>query len=645
MTSSVTVTVTSDTLADALAALGLQGGTGTGTGTGTGGTGGGTTTPPVILQQSDFTAAVPLNYVGGTGPDQITFMLNSGGTNSFNVLFNGHVVAEALTPAAGGNISYTINGTFGAPAAAGTDTLTWTPAGGSGLSGMVMLSASYLSTTYTSGALWFDVPVAASADYSGWSQARVWDQAGVAFGAGFAPTGTGTGGTGGGGTGTGNPPPTTDSTISGATINTAATPPAILSAMAALVPSGGTLQLPAGTFVGTTAFGAGTLTGAGPGQTIINALGRVGGLTQGKGIIVPTAPGMTISNMTIEGATTSDLNGAGIRDAGDSIGFSLNNVEVTGNQNGILTFASNINITNCNFHDNGANLANTGQTFSVHEMYIGEHGDPTKLAMISGTNVTVGAGSTHAIHCRIPANIFGGTWIGNKNTDPNGFGGSVFDFPNMGNISITDVTCEQHGGGGNNVFLSYGMEAADSLVVVNNTVTDGFTLTLTNWLFKDFTGTGGFILCGSGSWTVPGLTSPVVPSAIAKLVLVNCKFDPTNSGGKAPTIQGFASVVGTITSNAATPPPPTVSPDKTIITIASGGSVVTAAGTWTFGAARAGNTDLNIVLNGTPVAGYASVMEVANGGQLYVQTAAGLWFLWNTSTSAFVQQTTTPTGL
>ena len=79
----------------------------------------------------------------------------------------------------------------------------------------------------------------------------------------------------------------------------------------------------------------------------------------------------------------------------------------------------------------------------------------------------------------------------------------------------------------------------------------------------------------------------------------------------------------------APPPPPGISPDGTKSAAPNGLALVTAAGTWTWGAAAVGRPGENqINLNGVYAPGIGSLMEVANGGKLYVETAAASWFVW-----------------
>jgi hypothetical protein len=70
------------------------------------------------------------------------------------------------------------------------------------------------------------------------------------------------------------------------------------------------------------------------------------------------------------------------------------------------------------------------------------------------------------------------------------------------------------------------------------------------------------------------------------------------------------------------------SPDGTTITVASGGHLVTAAGTWTFGTAVANGGNVIMLNNQLPAAGGAGVkLEVANGGKMYVLNTYSQWWV------------------
>jgi hypothetical protein len=78
-----------------------------------------------------------------------------------------------------------------------------------------------------------------------------------------------------------------------------------------------------------------------------------------------------------------------------------------------------------------------------------------------------------------------------------------------------------------------------------------------------------------------------------------------------------------------------VSPDGSTLIVTqahAGGTLVTVAGTWNFGAVYpvspvyGGNA---VLLNGRGTGGWATLLEVANGGQLYAQAVDGSWWRWN----------------
>ena len=80
-------------------------------------------------------------------------------------------------------------------------------------------------------------------------------------------------------------------------------------------------------------------------------------------------------------------------------------------------------------------------------------------------------------------------------------------------------------------------------------------------------------------------------------------------------------------------PAATVSPDGSVLTPTSGGSLVTAAGTWTFGTGPDAYGDYQILLNGSEV-GLGLYLEVDNGGQMYMADVAGPsdWWVWQNDT-------------
>ncbi|HEY4173602.1 MAG TPA: hypothetical protein VGM42_11295 [Rhodopila sp.] len=316
-------------------------------------------------------------------------------------------------------------------------------------------------------------------------------------------------------------PAATASVISGATINETGAVAAPLATLLTDTPAAGTLVLPAGTFVGSGGIpNAGAITGAGIGKTVITTADFP--VYQNKGVLVPNVAGVTISNMTISGAQIAASlgnNAAGIRDNGAGIGFTATNVEITECQDGVLTFPSNVTMTGCSTHGNGA-----GDGFT-HELYFG--GDTTNTVTLTNHASACGAGATHALKSRAgTTTVSGGSFTGSSDTTGN-IGGSVVDIPDAGVFSMSGATLIVSKGAANTLFFGYGMESALNAAV-------GLTATFTNCVFTDNSGSGGQIQAGPSNPT-------------AELVLTGCAY----TGSVAPQISGFAKVTGTITKAAA----------------------------------------------------------------------------------------------
>lgn len=93
--------------------------------------------------------------------------------------------------------------------------------------------------------------------------------------------------------------------------------------------------------------------------------------------------------------------------------------------------------------------------------------------------------------------------------------------------------------------------------------------------------------------------------------------------------QGGASANATFAFTVTATAPATVSADGTKSAAPSGVALVTKDGKWTWGVAEPSRPgEYDSVLNGG-ANGIGSLMEVAKGGQLYVATASGYWFVWN----------------
>ena len=309
------------------------------------------------------------------------------------------------------------------------------------------------------------------------------------------------------------------SVITGALLNGAAAAPGTLAALTALVPSGGTLTLPAGTFSGTAPVPvACTIAGAGMGKTIIDCTGLRP--SYGKATLLPLVPGVVIEDMTVRGAAvdaTSGMNAAGVRDNGPGIGFTLTRVESTGNQNGVLTFPSNVTLNQCSIHDNGsASLAN-GQS-ATHELYFG--GAPGTVVTINGCTVSTGTLATHALKSRAGTTVVNGSTLTAGQADGGTVSGSAIDIPDGGDFTMTGGSVTLRAGAANTMLLGYGLESASNLAA-------GAAVKLS-----------GVALNGGGQATEiqNGAGIPTATLALASVTAV----------GTVPTIAGFASVVGAI---------------------------------------------------------------------------------------------------
>jgi hypothetical protein len=314
----------------------------------------------------------------------------------------------------------------------------------------------------------------------------------------------------------------TPTDIAGAAINGTPAAAGPLDKLIAATPAHGTLMLPAGTILGTAAvLNAITITGTGAGKTVMTCAGLEP--TADKAILVPHVDGVKVSGLTLRGAQISaDLgnNAAGIRDSGTSgASYTLTGVEITGNQDGILTNAGNWTLSNCTVHANGAGDGLT------HELYFNDD-NASNVVRLTSCTVTQGLKSTHAVKSRAgTTHIVGGTYATGGNPDDQ-ISGTLLDFPNGGIVNISGAKLIVKPSSAVFGFLGYAMEGTGA---ANSAV--GTTVTLTNCVLTDQTGTGGYIANGT---TVPN----------ARLVLSGCTY----TGSVPPKITGFGTVIGAITA-------------------------------------------------------------------------------------------------
>jgi hypothetical protein len=154
-----------------------------------------------------------------------------------------------------------------------------------------------------------------------------------------------------------------------------------------------------------------------------------------------------------------------------------------------------------------------------------------------------------------------------------------------------------------------------------------------------------------------GVTAVTVGEGLTVAQLTGLEFAPTPglATGSASFTYTVADPAGLSTSGSATlsigggsGPPPGNSPAGSLLPAGSGGSLVTNAGTWTFGT-LSDSYGSNILLNGAAAGGgYATELEIANGGQVYAGSS-GQWWQWTGSTWTGVgnpnQLTTIPAAL
>lgn len=278
----------------------------------------------------------------------------------------------------------------------------------------------------------------------------------------------------------------------------------------AVAASGAMVDVPNGTFAQTCKINQPiTLHGRGIGKTIINASGIEP--IENKSILLPAVPGVTITGFTLEGASISSSlgsNAAGVRDDGNSIGFILTDSEITGCQDGILTFQSDIVVDGCHFHGNGNNDGLT------HNMYV--TGTPATTFDCSNT-LTEDALGGHYIKSRA-----GRTNLTNVTVLYNSANGGHVDFPDGGTVDAVECLFDQSSAtdGSDRNFVTYGEESSNN---------GAQTVTFTNCVFKTPAGLGTYITSSIGG----------------TLVLNGCTWQ---GSGPAPSISGWASVQGTLTA-------------------------------------------------------------------------------------------------
>jgi hypothetical protein len=309
------------------------------------------------------------------------------------------------------------------------------------------------------------------------------------------------------------------SVIAGATINGVAEAADTLANLCAATPAGGTLVLPSGTFVGSALVANPcTITGDGMGKTIIDATNFP--LVYSKAVFVTNAQ-VTIQQLTIQNGAVSEadgFNGAGVRNNDGTTAFTLEYVEITKCQNGVLTDEASVGpflFDSCNIHQNGA----TGNPGDTHDLYIG--GLPTTVCTVQNSTLS-GCIDAHEYKSRC------GTTISKNNKITTGGNGSCIDAPNGGLLTSTNDSFTLPATAADENFITFSMENNDNLAT-------GQTASITSGTFTSLIpGNGGIIQAGAS----------YAPAAVLDLVT------DTYAGTLPPTISGFATVNGTITAAA-----------------------------------------------------------------------------------------------
>jgi len=399
-----------------------------------------------------------------------------------------------------------------------------------------------------------------------------------------------------------------------------------------------------------------------------------------KGIIVTTSS-LTVRGLTFEGAAIDDSlggNGAGIRDqSAGATTLRVENSTFLNNQDAILTAGSNyqetVQIINSTFLNNGSG---TGQT---HALYVGD-----ALSLLVENSVFCGTLEGHNIKSRAMNTTVRGSQLydGATGVGCNSAGTTSYaiESTNGGKVIINDVDIFQGSGTHNTTMVRFGADGLfpgptiNSLLVSNTNFTSGnFGIgiqapanatgcTLSNTTFTGVTtpvsppsfcttstqpdvspdgstisGGTGTLVTAHGTWTFGAPASPgnwlILLNGTVASGGVGSELEVANGGqmygvGQDSRWYVWQSGAWALTTDLPPPPPPSdVSPDGS--TISGGtGTLVTAHGTWTFGAPASPGNWL-ILLGGVQASGgVASELEVANGGQMYAFGQDSRWYVW-----------------
>ncbi len=339
----------------------------------------------------------------------------------------------------------------------------------------------------------------------------------------IVPANGGGTGTGGGTTGGYQIPPKTAqaSVVAGAKINGTPAADNILSLLAAAIPDNGTLELPAISAIGALHFTANNASIIGVGgasakrmgspQTILDCTGFRP--FQDKALVVIDGEAAILKGLALTGAAVGDAfgaNGAAIRNGDVGIkSFTVEDCEVYGCEDGILTQPVNVTILDSWFHDNGVPATSNRFGFD-HDVYLG---GPFPTGVItSKRNVYEKAICAHGLKCRV------GTLNSEDDAFTAGGNGAGLDMPDGGTANIVRGTFTMPPAAGpTNNLITFALESAGNSVA-------GMVLNLTDCVWHDVTGQA--ILAGGNG---------------AKLNIVNCTYDsapPIIKGWDAGNVTG-----------------------------------------------------------------------------------------------------------
>jgi len=236
-----------------------------------------------------------------------------------------------------------------------------------------------------------------------------------------------------------------------------------LSAAVAASANGDVIQVQAGTYTNDFASINTNITIEGVGG-MVNLVATVSP-PNGKGILV-TNGNITLDNISFSGATVPDGNGAGIRY--ESGNLTINNCYFFNNQDGLLGGADptgSITINNSEFANNGA-----GDGFT-HNLYVGA------IEQLTVNNsLFTGAIAGHEIKSRALNNTIENTRIIDGTA---GTASYSLDFPDGGNVVLTNDVIEKGPNAQNNAIISFGEEtsspyAGSSLSISGTTVINDY---------------------------------------------------------------------------------------------------------------------------------------------------------------------------